>query len=948
MKYLLRKSLAAVVLLLLSVTAMAQDVTAMAQDEQPREYTSAQPLVYEESQDMWPYSFLDENGAPDGFNVELIRLIMERLDIPYVIKMKPGVEVFRDVKAGRADLMIGLATGYHQECVHYSENSVTLFTQSVLSPKDQPTTINNFYDLANQKVMVADSSFCHHMMIDYGWEKNAIPTKNVVETILQMSMDDSGELLWNTLSLKWLLRKYQISNLEITSVNMPLGEFKFMSNDERLLHQLDSVFSLLSSSNELTPLQNKWFYPERYEKKLPTWVKAIIGSVLFLLAILLFYFVSYQQQVRRISTTNNKLNRRLSLILQTSGLRVWIYDTEEKMFTWYNDLGKPTYFYTPEEFSRRYHESDFKKLMAAINKLSESREANDEGKIILELKAVDIEDGDAEEHDFKVALSVLRRDTNGQPVTILGIKRDVTEVNRQHRLEMERNLRYWAVFNTPMAGVFFFDENGQLRDINQKACDIYQCSREAILAEQLTIRDLFAIDSATGIADLDGFYVTNITDFGKTAATAGIGQIAKRTGQLYQDIKFTAVYDKAHTLLGLYGVTRDITERFNSIRQQRQAVERMKQMNAELSDYVNNINYTLSAGNVRMVRYLPATHALTIYSGINIVRHTLMQARCMTLIDDSSKKRAMRQFGLMDNYTTQEIDTYIRTSIHNHNHDLISLQFHLVPTYDKQGNITEYFGICRDVTEQKAAEEKMRILTAKTQEVENAKNSFLKNVSYEIRTPLNAVVGFASLFEVDHSSEDEQIFVSEILANSDKLLNLISNILFLSRIDAGMVEIDKQPTDFSTQFEYDCETGWEKIKKPSVKYVVENPYEKLMLDIDSTNLGHIIRRVADNAARYTSEGTVRARYDYIGRTLRIVIDDTGEGIPQSQLTNIFERFVTTSENSNTGLGLTICKSLTELMGGSFEISSEEGLGTTVWITIPCQASEIKRKKMISG
>ena len=240
----------------------------------------------------------------------------------------------------------------------------------------------------------------------------------------------------------------------------------------------------------------------------------------------------------------------------------------------------------------------------------------------------------------------------------------------------------------------------------------------------------------------------------------------------------------------------------------------------------------------------------------------------------------------------------------------------------------------------------MHIQTARTQEVENAKNSFLKNVSYEIRTPLNAVVGFASLFEMDHSSEDEQIFVNEILDNSDKLLVLINNILFLSRIDAGMLEIDKKPCDFAAQFDADCEMGWEKMRKEGVKYIVENPYQKLVVNIDATNLAHIIHRVADNAARYTQQGTVRARYDYIGRTLRIAIDDTGQGIPQDKLAGIAGRFVTGSSNSSGGLGLPICKELTELMGGTFEISSEEGLGTTVWITIPCHASEIKRKRII--
>jgi signal transduction histidine kinase len=160
-----------------------------------------------------------------------------------------------------------------------------------------------------------------------------------------------------------------------------------------------------------------------------------------------------------------------------------------------------------------------------------------------------------------------------------------------------------------------------------------------------------------------------------------------------------------------------------------------------------------------------------------------------------------------------------------------------------------------------------------------------------------------------------------------------------------MIEINKQPFDFSTIFEETCETGWYKHKQPGVKYVVENPYESLIVDIDASNLRQVIQQVAANAAQYTHSGTVRARYDYIGRKLMISIEDTGEGITAEDLKRIYERFMSRSQNGS-GLGLSISKELTEQMGGTLEINSDAGLGTTVWITIPCQATEIKRRKFL--
>ena len=158
-----------------------------------------------------------------------------------------------------------------------------------------------------------------------------------------------------------------------------------------------------------------------------------------------------------------------------------------------------------------------------------------------------------------------------------------------------------------------------------------------------------------------------------------------------------------------------------------------------------------------------------------------------------------------------------------------------------------------------------------------------------------------------------------------------------------MVEINRQPQNFAELFESQCATGWIKYMNADTHYIVENPYEQLTVDIDAENLGHVIEQVTRNAAQHTKRGTVRARYDYIGRRLIISVDDTGEGIPEDELTQIQEEELGGAHNTK-GLGLAITKELIRQMGGTFEISSEEGSGTTIYIMIPCHASVIKRKK----
>lgn len=917
---------------------------AASQDENIRVYTPEHPLIYEDVFDLWPYSFLNEKGEPDGYNVELIRLMLKELDIPFVIKMKPQHECFEDLKSGKSDLMFALAAGFNDGFGRYSNNTITLFTQSVATPINKPIEIRTFRDLAQHKVIVWDGSFCDHLMKDYGWQENAIPTKYMREAIENLSLNEEGQIVWNTLSLKWLLRKYQIDNVQITPVDMPHGEYKFMSNNPQLLARLDSVYTALNSIEKFTEIQNKWFYPERNEKKIAPWIWYVtaIGSVIILL--FLIYAINYRIKEHQLIKLTQKYNKRLGLILEASHVRMWTYNTKSNLFTWYNEKGQPAFDYTMEEFSHRYHPGDFEQLRNAIYNLEHSLgNLEKEEEISLYVRAKDSEDGDVQEHDFTMSLSVIRREKDGQPLIILGTKKDITQERSQQRLDEERAMRYRGIFNTPLVGIMFFNKNGILVNINEKACETYACDREEMLAEKVSYHDLLGID--IDIEEAEGYHFTQVINLDKIPEGGRKVKACKRKGKLLHEMQLMTVYDEDDQLLGLFAIGRDMTDRVNSINQQHEHTNRTRGIVNELTEYITNINYALQFSGVHMVTYSPKSHTLIIYNGINKVQYEITQTRCMTLVHDKTRRKAMHLLNNMDNLVPKPIDTDIMTCIHVHNNKLMHLQFNMVPTFDKNGKLKDYFGLCRDVTEQTYNEQQLAQKTKQAQEVENTQTSFLKNVSHEIRTPLNAVVGFAELFEMDHSAEDEEVFIQEILKNSDHLLQLINDILFLSRLDANMIEINKQPCDFATVFEGYCQQGWERYQRKDVNFIVENPYQQLVVDIDSTNLQHIIEQVTANAAQYTKQGTVRARYDYIGRRLMISVEDTGQGISQEIQQNIFERFAS-GPNKGSGLGLPICKELTEQMGGSLEINSEEGLGTTVWITIPCHATVVKRKKYI--
>jgi signal transduction histidine kinase len=250
----------------------------------------------------------------------------------------------------------------------------------------------------------------------------------------------------------------------------------------------------------------------------------------------------------------------------------------------------------------------------------------------------------------------------------------------------------------------------------------------------------------------------------------------------------------------------------------------------------------------------------------------------------------------------------------------------------------------RNDTEMVYTEMQLREETKKAQETEELKNTFLLNMSYEIRTPLNAVLGFAELFNEPHEEEDEPVFAEEIKRNTGELLALINDILFISRLDAHMVEFNYHECDFALLFDGFCYMGWSDLS-PGVKVTVENPYNRLIVKIDEQNLGDIIQKLCSHASRMTTEGTIRAKYEYRHGELSISIEDTGRGLSKESLAHVFDRFARDENNkrNGTGLDMPIIREQVEQMGGSIEIQSEEGKGSTVYLIIPCEMSSLEKK-----
>ena len=909
----------------------------LGQNEFHREYTKEHPLVYEDAWDLWPYVFLDDEGEPAGYNVDLLKMIFEELEIPYVIILKPTSQALEDLRLGRSDLMLGMVAGFHDDyTTHYGKNVIQLFTHSLAHPKDQPPKVHNVSDLANHQVIVHDGAFSHHLMQDHGWGDNAIAHGDMDKAVQLVSSENDGQILWNTMSLKWLIHKYQADNLMLSPVDMPSGDYRFMANDKQLLDLLDNTFTKLKATDRLQPLEKKWFYPEEGEHKtVPKWLWYVVIAAGFIALSFFIGSLFTHLRERKVTKETRVRNARLALILNTSQVKMWTYDVRRRIFTRYDAATREKHNFTVQEFSKRYHPDDFDDLMDNLTLIT-SKERDE-----IEFKMNVMDGPNGEERSYIIRLSVLRYD-KGWPSVIIGTKNDVTEDDKKLQKDLELMARYQSVFDTAMVDMVAYDKEGYITQMNERAQNTFMMNIDAVLAEHVKLSDILRKEDfdIEDFHSTDYFYATLFLDYSKEKHLDS----RKREGKIEYDLQLVPVYDESGEMLGAYGTGREISEMVSTYRQAKEGVKQLKKALDEVKEHVDNINYALQAGGVRMVSYSPKTHQLSIYHRMHEAQYVLTQQRCIELAYHKSVNTVMRMFRMMDRQKDAIMDCGITTNLRLPSGMLLCLQMHLFPVHGADGSIVEYAGICRDTTEMKFTEHRLQLETEKAQEIEQVKNQFLHNMCFEIRTPLNNVVGFAEMFEKEHAPKDEEMFIKEIKDNTSYLLNLINDILFLSRLDARMVEIKPELTDFAQTFEGRCHQGWAGKEQPGVNFVIENPYDQLVVNIDDGYVGRAIGLVAENAAQHTSHGTVRARYDYIGGRLVIVISDTGEGIAPEKLEHIFERFNASSgQSQNTGLGLPICKELVSQMGGTIEISSEVNKGTSVWISIPCEASVVEHK-----
>ena len=482
------------------------------------------------------------------------------------------------------------------------------------------------------------------------------------------------------------------------------------------------------------------------------------------------------------------------------------------------------------------------------------------------------------------------------------------------------------IFKYLPIGIELYDMDGVLVDLNDKELEMFHIEKkEDVLGINIFDNPIFPKEMKERLKKNEDADFTFRYDFSKVGSYY---QNTQKQGTIDLMTKVTTLYNSEHQPINYLLINADKTETtvaYNKIQEFEEFFELV-------GDYakVGYAHFNILSGhgyaqkswyrNVGEADETPLSDIFGTYRHF----HPDDRALLIRFLDDARKGLTTKLSKEMR--VLREDGTYTWTHVNL-----------LVKKYAPQDRIIEIISINYDITELKRTEEMLVKARDKAEASDRLKSAFLANMSHEIRTPLNAIVGFSSLLTSTESAAEKELYNSLIGHNNKLLLNLINDVIDLSKIESGYLEL--RP-DWVNLTELLDESVAEYVHQvPSgVELLTNYPAHDSLVELDSLRIKQILSNFLSNALKNTATGHVEVFYEVDHQSVRIGVKDTGRGIPQNMLEKIFERFEKLdSFAQGAGLGLSICKLIVEKMNGRVLVDSQLGIGTTFVIELPCRS-----------
>lgn len=484
------------------------------------------------------------------------------------------------------------------------------------------------------------------------------------------------------------------------------------------------------------------------------------------------------------------------------------------------------------------------------------------------------------------------------------------------------------IYKNLPAGVELYDKDGYLVDINDKELEIFGLSdKHEALGVNLFDNPNIPLEVKEKLRAKEDVNFSINYDFSKINQYVD----SRRNGIINLNTKVTALYDSQNRFINYLFINIDTTETTNAYTK----IQEFENLFLLIGDYAKvgfaHFNVLTRDGYAQDTWYrnlgekegTPMPQVIGVYAHVvpedqAVLKNFVGEVKTGKATSLRKEVRVCRENG---KYTWTSINVMVRD-------------------YRPQDGIIEMLCINYDITPLKETEQKLIIARDKAEELDRLKSAFLANMSHEIRTPLNAIVGFSSLLAETDSRNERQEYIKIVQENNELLLQLISDILDLSKIEAGTFNFVYTNVDVN-------ETCAEIIKSMSMKVskgvelIFEEPFPECYIYTDKNRFTQVISNFINNALKFTQQGCITLGYEQVShQKIKFYVRDTGMGIPEEKQKSVFERFVKLNTFvQGTGLGLSICKSIVSQMGGEIGVDSTEGIGSCFWFTHPYHAAD---------
>ena len=476
--------------------------------------------------------------------------------------------------------------------------------------------------------------------------------------------------------------------------------------------------------------------------------------------------------------------------------------------------------------------------------------------------------------------------------------------------------------NLPV-GIELYNKDGYLLDLNKKELEMFHIThKEKVIGINIFENPALPEEIKLKIRDNEEVEFTFQYDFSKIK---GYYESEKTSGFINLTTRITTLYDHDRQPINYLLINVDKTENtiaYNKIQEFKNFFELVgdyAKVGYAHFDALSRNGYALSSWykNVGEEEGTPLPEIIGIHSHFHPEDRAVMLDFLAKVVKGESTKlcRDVRIRRADGSYTWTRVNVLVRN-------------------YRPQDNVIEMLCINFDITQLKETEQMLIKAKEKAEEADRLKSAFLANMSHEIRTPLNAIVGFSSMLEEAEDQEEKHQYITIIEDNNKLLLQLISDILDLSKIEAGTFDIIPERVN-AKQLCNDLFQAMQMKTSPQVELRLKDNLPELTFTSDKNRLYQVLLNFVTNALKFTSEGNITIDYQIDGNEVKFSVQDTGMGIEPEKQEAIFTRFVKlNSFIPGTGLGLPICQSIVTQLGGKIGVESEPGKGSCFWFTHP--------------